>query len=469
VRLLCSACLGGVSVGCGEVVARPIGAPSTLDASFADAVTRAETAPPRDGAGARDAPSSTDASAADGSASFCTGTGPIPIKGDQCAGDIARRFRFAACACESLAISGTLRTYSFDSAVDAGTGNGASVGANGRVAANGRAVVGGSIWAGARGLSAGTPAVSLQSPSATSSVAVDVESSGEVTTAGTVLVGGDVYAGGGLDVTSGSLTVTGTVHVPDGGTTAGLMAGGGVLAGPVSVAPPCDCTAPVSVASLVTAHASSNDDRDAGLTVTSLDDPASLVAIPCGIFYVDGIRGDTPVSLDVTGRAALFVDGDLDAEQGLVIRLETGAELDLFVSGNVTLKGGIELNAGGPAGAMRVYVGGTALTLEADATVHANVYAMGADVQMASDFEMSGSLFARSLEFSGNFTVGYDVEVLRAPGCTPPGASCATCDDCPSTAPACKGGSCAPCVTTADCCAPLECEPASGACLPPIQ
>lgn len=449
-------------VACGEVVAQPIGgAPGDGGASSSggegggsgggsdaasDSPVVAEGAPPLDGS------------------SFCTGSGPIPISNAECSGDVARFFRFAACACDSLAVSGALTTQAKDSTADAGEPNGASIAANGQVALNANASVSGSIWAGGQNLTPGTPAVSITSGASTSSVTLDVESGGDVTTSGNFLVGRDLYADGDVTVQSGSLAVVGAVHVPAGDTASGVTSGGGVQNGPVSVAPPCDCQDTIPIASLVSARKTSNDDANVPpplppLTTTSLDDPAGTVTLPCGLFYVDGIHGSTaPVTLHVTGRAALFVDGDLDAEAGLTVNLDPAVELDLFVSGNVTLKGDLALGDSGAPAAMRLYVAGSSFTLESsDASVNVNVYAPAADVLLASDFTMRGAIFARSLAFSGAFDITYDTTILETPGCTAPGTPCQTCDDCSGATPACKGGACTACTTDADCCAPLTC------------
>jgi hypothetical protein len=449
-------------VACGDVVAQPIGtAPGDAGGGSGG------DAHGSDGAG--DALSQGDSPPPGDASDFCSGTGPIPIGTDQCSGDVARLFRFAACACDSLAVSGVLTTDSFDSTADGGAGSSASIAANGQVATNAQTSVQGSVWAGGQGLSAGTPAVALGAPATTTShVDLDVQAGGDVQTNGTVLVGRDVYADGNVIVQSGSLSVVQTVHVPAGDSATGVTTGGGVVNGPVLIAPPCDCSKPLDVAGIVAAHQSANADASAGLTATSLDDPTAPVTLPCGLFYVDGIHGTSTITIDVTGRAALFVGGDIDAEGGLTITT-TGGELDLFVAGNVTLEGTTLVGTKNAPAKTRLYVGGTALTLVDTAVLGANVYAPGADVQVASDFEMWGAFFAKSLEFSGFFKIHYDTQILDTPGCTPPGSGCTTCDQCAGATPACVAGTCTTCKSDADCCAPLECIKGPGYCQLPAQ
>jgi hypothetical protein len=457
---------------CGQVVAQPIGGAPGDGGSSGGGSGSGGSGSGAGGEASTDSPSFGDGPPPLDGSSFCTGTGPIPIGDTLCSGDVTRFFRFAACACDSLAVSGVLTTQAVDSTVDAGEPNGASIAANGQVATNANASVSGSIYAGGQGLTPGTPAVLLMSPAGTpSSVTLDIQSGGDVQTSGDFLVGRDLYADGNVTVSSGSLAVVGAVHVPAGDTATGVTAGGGVQNGPVSVAPPCDCTDTIPIASLVSARKTSNDDAANGITATSLDDPSADVVLQCGLYYVDGIHGSaSAVTLDVKGRAALFVDGDVDTENGFTINLlSSTAELDLLVAGNVTFKGQTTLGNPGAPALMRLYVAGPTFTLSAnDATLNANVYAPVADVQLSSNFTMRGAIFAQSLQFSGSFDITYDTTILQTPGCEPPPPSCQTCNDCPSGAPACKGGLCTTCTTSADCCAPLECDP-NGSCQLPIQ
>ncbi|HEY8039476.1 MAG TPA: hypothetical protein VIF15_06765 [Polyangiaceae bacterium] len=407
-----------------------------------------------------DAPAFIDASG------FCQGHGPIPLPGsDQCTGDLAHLFRFAACACGSLDASGRLTTDSFDSSGDGGAGSGqaASIAANGAVATNAHTTLGGSVYAGGAGVAQGSAAVTLRGDG---TVAHDLLSGGDVLVGGIYQVGGDLDSTGNVTIQSGSLSVVGTVHLTAGHSASGVTAGGGVASDGTAVAPPCDCSRPIDIAGIVAAHQSDNDDGALGLATTALDHPPSPVQLPCGRYYVDGVQGGT-VQLLVQGRVALFVAGDVSVDQGLEIDLAPDAELDLFVSGNVSLQGATTLgNVSAPA-RVRLYVGGPTVTLSATASVGANVYAPDAVVALASSFEMKGALFAQQLEFSGDFTIHYDTSVLQTPGCTPSGSPCQTCDDCAGATPACKAGTCVPCVTTADCCAPLTCS--AGRCVLPAQ
>jgi hypothetical protein len=457
--------------GCGEVVAQPIG-DGPADGGLADGTSPTE--------------SSTDAPG--DATSFCTGHGAV-LPGNNpknlCAGDLSSLFRFAACACTSFDVSGVLTTDSFDSTVDAGATQVASVAANQALSANSTTTVGGSVWAGGVGVAQGAPAV-LLSGTAQGLVAHDIQSGGAVEIGGPYEVMGDVWANGNVTLdASGSLQVGGTVHVSPGDTATGVAAKGGIAMTSVNVnvPPPCDCgSPPVDIASVVAAYASPtlNDNAAIGLSTTALDMPSKTVSLPCGLYYVDGIHGGA-VSLDVEGRVALFVGGDLSVTQGIAVTIEPGAALDLFIAGNVNIQGpsgSVVVGDVTRAAATRIYVAGSGndagggFTLSADATLSANLYAPGAVVQIASNFVLRGAILAQALQFSGNFAIHYDTAVLQvaqSSGCQPPAGPCSTCNDCPGATPACSGGTCGPCKTTADCCAPLACDASSGRCVLPTQ
>lgn len=444
--------------GCGDVVARPIG----------------EIAGAADATSGSDAPAFSDGSPPNDATAICQGSGPIPLPSDggqRCTGDLARLFRFALCACQTLDASGTLSTDSFDSSNDAGPGDvdiSASIGANGEVSTNATTtgsgsppavVVGGSVYAGGQNLHR-RAAVTL---GGSGTVLGDVQAAGDVEVSGSYQVAQNVDTTGNVVLEPGaSLSVLGQVTLPSGDSAAGVSAVGGVHDATVSVAPPCDCANPIDVASIVAAHEQDNDDAAIGLSTGALVQPSAPVELPCGQYYATGIQGGA-VTIQIAGRVALFVDGDISVDDGLVIALAQGAQLDLFVSGNVNLMGTTTFGAPNAPARVRMYVGGSSLQLAASARIGVNAYAPNAIVALASAFEMWGALFAQAFQFSGDFQIHYDTSVLMADGCAPSGGSCATCDDCAGSTPACKGGQCVPCVTTADCCAPLQCS--AGSCV----
>jgi hypothetical protein len=444
-----------LAVACGDVVSQPIGAAPVTDAAAPDVADAPTPADAR-----ADAPTDAPADAP----AFCSGTGPIAVPGTSfCLGDLTSVFRFAACACDSLAVSGTLTVDIAPSAGDAGAAKGdvASIAANGAVSTNAQTNVLGSIWAGGAGAQ-GAPAVTLRDFGL---VAQDVQSGAGIEIGGSYIVGGNLWANGDVTLDTGaSLTVQGTVHIPSGDTATGVQ--GTVVNGPVQVGAPCDCSNPTDIGAVVDAFANYNDDASRGFSAsTTLD---GNVTLPCGRYYVAAVAG-TDVALQITGRVALLVDGDVNVTHSLTVTLTPGAELDLAVKGGFSVMGSLAIGDTAHAAHTRLYVGGTTFSLSATVMpLAAAVYAPKATLQLASDLQMVGALFAQSMQFSGAFDLSYDPSVLDvtgSSGCEPSGKSCNTCNDCPAATPACKSGTCAPCVTTADCCAPLECDIGSGQCV----
>jgi hypothetical protein len=350
-----------------------------------------------------------------GGAPFCSGSGPpvtIPGASAECTGDLGRRtFLFAVCACKDVLVSGRLATDSLATASSNGTGG--SIGANGAVHANSDLDVRGSIWAGG---ATGNPAIQT----------VQLGS-----------VDGDVHANGDV-VASATLTVSGALHVAANANVSGVVAASTVRE---PTAPPCDCTSTLPIGTIVASFANDNDDATASLTPTSFATaPAAPITLPCGRYYFDSIDGDS-LTLSLTGRTAIFVAGDVHLGSSLQVNLADGAELDLFVGGDLRLHDATIGSESAPA-RTRVYVAGANFLLDGTAHLGVNLYAPHADVQLSGDQQMSGSLFVDDLQLSGAFTIHYDESILATAGCGAPIA--------------CTGG--AACTTDSDCCAPLKCR-----------
>jgi hypothetical protein len=417
---------------------------------------------------------------------FCEGSGPLVLVGDQggvaterCAGDLAQvTFRFALCSCDPIGTAGRLSTDAFDhtagpydpsSAISAG-----AVGANGALRAVGPLAISGPLQIGSGGAQL----------MADGRVRGDLRCEGDITHVLELRVDGDAEVDGSL-YGSGALQVDGTLTQPAG---AGQSSLGGKIGaravGPVAVLPPCDCAAErlLDVAQMVRNYAQSNDNSAAGFERDALRGVLGdrRLPLPCGRLYLSGIDGGGSVTLQVSGRTALFVGGSINLAGGL--RVELGgpaAELDLFVEQGAQVAGGLALGDGKAPSAVRLYVGGDgSLDLASAARIGGNVYAPRAAVHLAAGVEVFGSLFAGSLHTAGDVTVHYDLAVLKAgEDCSPPGAGaqgdggstppktgCESCRDCGNQA--CIEGVCGSCRTDADCCAPLRC--AAGQCIAPI-
>ena len=430
----CGTEIAAATTGSGEVVL-PDGAVLPLDASEAG-VSPPDVAVPNDG-------------------DFCLGTGPIvPIPGanTRCSGDLgATTFLFAVCSCGDVLVSGNLLTDSLPATDGGSAGNGGSIGANGAVDTNSMLRVNGSVWAEATG-----EATALHVKQ-TSTIFGDVHAGANVVADQPLTIADNLYANGNV---MGTVSCS-VADVPSGFTAPGLTASGGTVTTPVAFVPPCDCVHVLDIGSIVAAFAGANSDSAVKLTPASFASfPAAPVTLPCGQYYFEGVGGG-PVDLTIAGRAAVFVKGDFNATSSLKLALDPGAELDLFVSGNLLL-GDATLGSSSSPARVRVYVGGSTFTLTGTATIGANIYAPNASVAIASDFDMAGSLFVGSLQLSGAFTIHYDETILATTGCAQTGGACNSCHDCAGATPACIGpagaATCAPCQTDSDCCAPLRCS-----------
>lgn len=414
-----------------------------------------------------------DAGTTDGGATeegFCAGSGPVLLVGDSsgaevCGSAVAERvFRFALCSCEGYTSSHGLESDSFDSRRGPYVpgGRGGSVGVNGRIAASGPLTVGGSLWAGhADGIQAGA-AGAIE-------VAGELRSAGPIASEAAVRVDHDAWVAG--RVQAPDLFVGGTLHLPDGAAVdvSGSAQLGMTSRAPVSVAQPCDCGTPVDIAGYVARHATDNDNASIRLEPSALGNIAepTRLSLGCGRFYVDRIGGEGALTLTVTGRAALFVGGDVALQSRLIVEVAPQGELDLFVAGTIVSAERLLLGSPDRPARVRLYVGGTGtLQLSGGALVAGNVYAPQAELTTSAPVEVFGSLFVRRIAASAELEIHYDTAVLSAADdCpTPPPPTCDSCGDCRNNA--CTPDGCGACSDTTDCCAPLVCV--GGSCLPEL-
>lgn len=368
-------------------------------------------------------------------------------------------FRYAICTCSAWTSAATVRTDAIDSArgmtLPTGVPAG-SVGTNGEFSPAGDVTLGGALRVGGGG---GVHA------NGTLRVATDLRSNGAVSGPGDVTAG-NVWANGAVHL--GSLTVAGTVTLPAG---ADLSvdrppAVSRVVRAPVSVPPPCDCAAPelAAVAARAQLARGDNDDLAAGVSADLLArvDRPERVTLPCGRYYFTGIRGNAPLTLALTGRAEVVIDGDVSVDD-LRVELGPAGEVDLLVAGSVNV--GRSLVVGSPAAPARArmfVLGAGVLALAGRVDFAGNLYAPRTELRVSGDVEVYGALLVDRLAASAGLTVHYDVSVLEPGADCPPAARCASCRECPGAA--CIGGACGPCRADDDCCAPFFC--AAGRCLP---
>ncbi|MBV8762869.1 MAG: hypothetical protein JO257_36630 [Deltaproteobacteria bacterium] len=374
------------------------------------------------GCAARDVVASSSAS----SSPYCSGTGPPVLVGDGitvgdgdgtpddvCTGTVAvLTFKRALCTCAGYATSTPVTTDSFDSTAGpyaagaAGTVGG--VGIDGALSASAQLAIGGSL------VVAGGSAMLMQD----AHVARDLDIAGPLGTNINVTAGGDAKIGG--DISLASLMVTGTLTVPAGANLGGTVTAGATVRAPVAITPPCACAASelVDIAAFVASYRTTNDDAAIGLAPARLTGYSGDTAIdlPCGIYYLGAIHGTGMVTLRVTGRVAILVDGDVTMTSPLDVELATSdAELDLMIGGTLTSNARITIGDPAHPSRTRVYVGGNGtINLSGDSQIAANVYAPTSAIAMSAPATVFGSLFVRTLQQAAPLVIHYDEDVQRS-------------------------------------------------------
>lgn len=396
---------------------------------------------------------------------FCMGMGPPVIVGDAtlgtetCAGSIATRvFDHAVCTCQDTNVVGYLRTRSFDSGMGMGeTAAGGPVGVNRDYLTGGYADVGGTfVVAGSSGVRFGGYL----------DVGGDARFAGNVNAASYIHIRRDLWVLGNV-TNIGLLDVDGDVHQPSGRTlTTFPQIGGSIIRTPFTVDAPCGCAPSdiVDIAALVEHARTENDNADVGLDPTALASVAGLgvdITLPCGRFYLTGIGGLGDITLHITGRTALFVDGDVNALGVFDIDLDPAAEIDIFIRDDLLSIGAGSYGDRARPARTRIYVGGTGdVTLVGASGFVGNVYAPNARITAAGATTVYGSLFGRTVDMPGYLDVRYDRAILDVDRSCPPPPTCGMCDGAGCTDHrACVGGECVACSSDADCCAPLVCYP----------
>jgi hypothetical protein len=391
---------------------------------------------------------------------FCDGEGTNLCDGEF--GQVA--FRFALCTCEDLQPQSTLTIDAFDSdeAPFEPGGPGGSFGTNGVFDSPAQLDITGSSYVGGdRGLRSSSTLV----------VGQNLYCAGPVHATAGLGIAQDAFVDG--DVTSASsVRIGGTLHAPAGAEVRGshpeAVQIGDRVEEPVSVEPPCDCGDDrLDVAAHVARFAQANDNLAAGVTQEQFSDLVGEqeAELPCGRLYFDAVSVEGSLSLRLSGRTSIYVGGDFTTAGGLTIELGPGAEVDLFVAGNLQLGGGFLFGDPSAPWRARAYVGGDDAFIRGTTAIGGNLAAPNATLEFLSDTEMYGAVAAHDILLEGQMTIHHDLAVLRAgDNCTEPIEEerlCKSCRECGNQA--CVDGACAPCGTDSDCCAPLVC--AEGRCV----
>ncbi|MCG5052828.1 MAG: hypothetical protein KA712_07690 [Myxococcales bacterium] len=393
---------------------------------------------------------------------FCKGRGPsvvVPGETPVCAGKLAEKtFRYGLCTCQDVMLNGKLHTDSIDSNAGMSVANGgASVGINGTFSNPGESRIGGSLI--------------VKGPmgsSASQEITGDLKVDGLLSSEGKVAVGRDAWINGFIAVT-GELSVGRDLHSPSGKPLVdGARVGGNVITEPFTFSPPCDCEKPLDVTAIVNEARTNNHNALINLDPDrlALVSQPTILELPCGRYYLSGIRGAAPITIKITGRTAIYVGGSIEAASSLNVDVGPQGEVDLFAEGAVfAVSGSMRLGSSDRPAASRMYLGSTSImNIEGSGELVANIYAPRAQLIAAvSKLQIYGSLFVRGVVGS-NLSVRFDRAITGAGNdcdkeIAPPtkGGECKACGDCANYA-ACIDGVCGACRTDADCCSPLICQ-----------
>ncbi|PTL78243.1 hypothetical protein DAT35_40015 [Vitiosangium sp. GDMCC 1.1324] len=354
---------------------------------------------------------------ADERSAYCARPGPpwLVVDGatgqESCSGHLAARtFPHALCSCEGLEASAPFGTDAFRSSQGSWSPGapGASIATNGGLSVNSPMEVGGSLWVASTGIQL----------TSTLSIAESLRNGGPLMGRASVSVRGNAQVSG--DISLDALTVGGILSLPAERdlTVSGSLQVSELRREPVEPpVPPCPCAATerVDIGAYVANHVTANHDASIGLEPTALDGFSGdrTLELPCGRFYLSRISGPGSVRLVVSGRAALFVGGDVAVGQRFDVELLEGAELDLFIAGKLSAVERLSLGSVRYPARLRVYVGGTdPIEVPTASTLAGNFYAPLAYMALSERVELYGSLFIQRLAASGGLSVHYDMDVL---------------------------------------------------------
>jgi len=408
---------------------------------------------------------------------FCAGEGGIQadigpegtrLEGPGCRGRLAREaFRYSICSCNDIEVMGPI--YGVRDMRDMLRGP-PPIGANGSVRAESIRSVGVLTASGCEGVSM----------TAALTTSADTQSNGAIV-APTLSIGRDLWSATGID---GNTTVGRDLLLSPGATRVGALAvSGDTREVAVDIPYPCLCDGSFGddIATAVTAAATSHDEGapSGGYPPT----------IACGRHY--WTAAEAPPQFNVSGRVAVFIDGDLgDLAAGGAIGIRVmsgsltllvngsilagggafaldvadGAQADIFIAGDLITDGGAaQFGDSERPSAARFYVAGDTIRISGGSTsIDANVYAPNASYS-GQGTGVSGSLLVANFFDRTQVSVSYDADVLDIGVCDEPDVPCQACSDCAGTS-TCVEGECGECRSDADCCNPLVCV--EGECVP---
>jgi hypothetical protein len=402
-----------------------------------------------------------------------------------------------ATSADCTAITGD--TCDFPIKCVAGACAGGGVGVNGTASDSALMHVGGDFWV------FGTVGESTKGDLVVSERMLDkfaMSYSHTATVYGAGFINGPWSAGGSSSMTLYGLLTTQATCPPLASST--LTLNGGCVGNTAfpGFAPPCGSAANlIPVKTIVNSFKASNDDAIIGITPATLSNVVATTRLdlPCGIYYFDSIQIGKSTTIVVHGHTAIVVGGSIRISQQLILDLDPDATLDIFVGGVMNVSNNVTLGSPAYPRLSRMYFGdssclgsgtlapgqdythccsglatGTtcvsgggnlsqAISLSQGGNFNGLLWAGYGTFSHSNPLEMYGSIFANSVQASGDTIVHYDNGIQHDGDDCPStqGVSCEGCGDCDNQA--CVGGKCGACTADTQCCPPLVCR--GGACV----
>lgn len=331
-------------------------------------------------------------------------------------GDKTRAFCHALCVCTDLTAAEQLTTDVFDSSKDdlrprPGGGN---VAINGALDSGGVLFdIGGSLAV------AGENGITL-ARGAEIRVNQDLEVDAAILTdQAKALVGGDARIGG--DARLAVLSVEGILSMPSDSdlNISETLQIGDRKRELVRVEPPCGCDEGdlLDIAELVKARRGDNDNALLKFDISDLEyfEGSLRRELPCGRFFLDRMSVEGPLALSITGRAALYVAGDMAVQGSLSVDLEPDAELDLYLAGSMLVTGDVMFGSKDSSSRARLFIGGKGtLELKGKNSFSGFIYAPRSLLVISDVTEVFGSVFVIRVQQDGPLTIHHDLNPLEA-------------------------------------------------------
>lgn len=348
---------------------------------------------------------------------FCNGQGP-QVAGAQdaslCGGKLlAASLPSPLCVCGMLS-GGDLLIDSFDSSqgpYQPGRAGG-DIGVVGGISAEGTWDVSGALRSSSPSMVQVMGALSVQGP-----LAIQGGLSGN-----TVSVASDAEVGGNISLVN--LSVLGTLTTPMGSTVTvtGQRTIGLSRSAAVSVAAPCPCSLdPYVSGPILNIQAESQTGR-LGMDQNSLEgfSASPSLQLSCGRYYFQRVSGLGSLTIQISGRVELAIGGGLSIGKDLTILLADGAQLDLYVHGDVEVGGVVAIGDPKSPPRVRFFPGGIdSISLSGGGFISAIMMGRRRAVSVSAPLDFYGGLIVDSLSINSMLKVHYDPQILNVSGSCP--------------------------------------------------